>query len=342
MGPVLLFGKRFLLLSLLVLFLFAACFAGWMAYALFTPGMEQGKDQFFIVKEGQTLAEVAAGLERSGILTASFPLILWGKAQGFDKRIKAGEYNLNARMNAVEILERLTKGTVLTYSVTIPEGFTVRQIADLLHEKGLCDKETFLSSVHESPAGEGETAAVADLEGYLYPDTYRVARGTAPASIVGMMVDRFLEMTGPYREKMEESGMTIHEIVTLASMVEKEAGNAAERPVIAGVFFNRLKRGMRLQSDPTVIYGIKNFNGNLTRVDLRRPGPYNTYTQKGLPPGPIANPGIDAIRAVLNPSDTDFLYFVSKNDGTHHFSKTLQEHNSAVRKYQKRSRKSSG
>jgi UPF0755 protein len=244
-------------------------------------------------------------------------------------------------MTPVEILENLTKGNILTYSVTIPEGFTVMQIADLLQEMGLCDKEAFLSSVHESPMGAGDKTAVTDLEGYLYPDTYKFARGVGPVSIVRMMTGRFREKTRPYREKVEESGMAMNDIVTLASIVEKETGSAEERPVIASVFLNRLKKGMRLESDPTVIYGIEDFNGNLTREDLKKPGPYNTYTETGLPAGPIANPGIDSIRAVLYPSDTDFLFFVSKNDGTHYFSRTLSEHNRAVQTYQKQSRKRS-
>lgn len=335
------FSAKRTIVFILILFLLAGGAAAWFAYVLVSPKMKVGEDQLFIVKEGSTLREVASNLERAGIVNFRFPMIVWGKFNGYDKKVKAGEYRMGSHMAPLKILEALTKGNILSYSVTIPEGFTVKQIADLLHEKGLCDKGAFLSSVHEAPVEKDGKISVTDLEGYLYPDTYKFARGISPVSIVHMMVERFKEQTTLLRERIDRSGMTMHEIVTVASIVEKETGSAEERPVIASVFLNRLKKGMRLESDPTVIYGIENFNGNLTKKDLKRPGPYNTYTEKGLPAGPIANPGIDSIRAVLYPSDTDFLFFVSKNDGTHYFSKTLREHNRAVRKYQKKSRKRS-
>jgi UPF0755 protein len=156
------------------------------------------------------------------------------------------------------------------------------------------------------------------------------------------MVNRFMGVIEPFREKMDEMGMTMEEVVTLASIVEKETGRARERPRIASVFLNRLKKGMRLESDPTVIYGLTEFDGNLTRAHLKKKTPYNTYRIKGLPPGPISNPGEDSIRAVLYPEETDYLYFVSKNDGSHYFSRSLEEHNRAVYLYQKKSRKKKG
>ena len=335
-------AKKIIFLFVLILCLSLGISAAWFAHVLVSPKKEMGEDRLFIVKEGSTLRGVASGLERDGIIKTRFPVIVWGGLHGYDREIKAGEYILNPGMAPIKILDTLTKGNILTYSVTIPEGFTVKQIADLLHEKGLCDKESFLSSVYDSPVEKDGAIQVTDLEGYLYPDTYKLARGISPVSIVHMMVERFKEQTAPLRERVDGSGMTMDEIVTLASIVEKETGRAEERPVIASVFSNRLKKRMRLESDPTVIYGIENFNGNLTKKDLRRPSPYNTYTERGLPAGPIANPGIDSIRAVLYPSNTDFLFFVSKNDGTHYFSKTLREHNRAVRKYQKKFRKKSG
>jgi UPF0755 protein len=158
-------------------------------------------------------------------------------------------------------------------------------------------------------------------------------------SIVEVMVKHFWEVIGPLREKIEQSGMTIEEVITLASIVEKETGRAEERPIIASVFLNRLKKKMRLETDPTVIYGIKDFSGNLKKKHLTQRTPYNTYVIRGLPPGPIANPGKEAIEAVLFPATTDYLYFVSKNDGSHYFSKTLVEHNKAVQKYQKKRRR---
>jgi UPF0755 protein len=173
------------------------------------------------------------------------------------------------------------------------------------------------------------------LEGYLFPDTYFVSRDMAPRQIIDLMVKRFWEV---YHDLVEhrQVEMPLRDVVTLASIVEKETGLPEERPVIASVFLNRLKRKMRLESDPTVIYGIKDFDGNLKKKDLDLPGPYNTYCHFGLPPGPIANPGRESLRAVLTPAETEYLYFVSKNDGSHHFSATLSEHNRAVARYQKR------
>jgi UPF0755 protein len=177
------------------------------------------------------------------------------------------------------------------------------------------------------------------LEGYAYPETYRFRRDTPPDEILASMVEELHRKLGPEEQAaLERSGMTLHQIVTLASIVEKESAVAVERPLIAGVFYNRLRIGMPLQSDPTVIYAIPNFNGDLTRADLARPGPYNTYQIPGLPPGPIANPGLAAIDAVLAPADTPYLYFVSKNDGSHVFATTLAEHNHNVARYQKSGR----
>ena len=243
---------------------------------------------------------------------------------------------MSARMPPLEILAKLTRGDILTHPVTIPEGLTREQIAELLSGKGLGNRERFMK-LTEDPVLvnkygiQGET-----LEGYLYPDTYQFARGLSARSVIETMVNRFWQLVGPLKKRAKEVNMPIGEVVILASIVEKETGRSGERPIIASVFLNRLKRRMRLDSDPTVIYGLKNFNGNLTRKDLAKPTPYNTYLIRGLPPGPIANPGIASIKAVLYPAGTDFLYFVSKNDGSHYFSKTLAEHNEAVWKYQKR------
>ena len=222
--------------------------------------------------------------------------------------------------------------------MTIPEGFTSAQIAELLGKKGLVEKGEFLLLTGDQDLVRRYGIAGAGLEGYLYPDTYRFYRGMTALSVVDVMVKRFKEVTAPFVERAEQLGMAFEDIVALASIVEKETGLAEERPVIASVFLNRLKRGIRLESDPTVIYGLTGFNGNLTRKDLSKPTPYNTYLIPGLPPGPIANPGLDAIKAVLFPAKTNYLYFVSKNDGSHYFSRTLAEHNRAVMIYQKKRR----
>jgi UPF0755 protein len=234
------------------------------------------------------------------------------------------------------ILKDLTRGAIITHPVTIPEGFTKEQIAELLAGKDLANKHEFLSLTDDPEVLKKYGVKGTGLEGYLYPDTYQFGRGLSAKSIIDVMIKRFREVTGPLKVRVSETGMTIKEVIILASIVEKETGRPEERSLIASVFLNRLKRRMRLESDPTVIYGIKNFNGNLTRKDLSKPTPYNTYVIRGLPPGPIANPGLEAIKAVLYPVQADYLYFVSKNDGSHYFSKTLSEHNKAVKRYQKK------
>ncbi|MEJ2039528.1 MAG: endolytic transglycosylase MltG [Desulfosarcinaceae bacterium] len=223
--------------------------------------------------------------------------------------------------------------------VTIPEGYTFKQIASELARLGLADEQAFIdlasdpATVHDFGL-EGET-----MEGYLFPDTYYFPKGLPAKSIMAKMVERFRQQVPrEWSQRARQLGLSLYQVITLASIIEKETGDASERPLISSVFHNRLKKHMRLESDPTVIYGIKNFDGNLTRKHLTTRTPYNTYTIRGLPKGPIANPGRDAIRAALYPAQTDFLFFVSKKDSTHHFSKTIEEHNRAVRKYQLRRR----
>jgi UPF0755 protein len=242
-------------------------------------------------------------------------------------------------MSPLNILNILKKGAIITHPYTIPEGFTARQIGELYDKKGLLNMHEFLEAAGDSDIAGHYGISGPGLEGYLYPDTYQFGLGLSPKAVINVMVKRFQEVIDPFRARAKELGMTIEEVVILASIVEKETGRAEERPLIASVFLNRLKKRMRLESDPTVIYGLNGFNGNLTKKDLTAYTPYNTYVIPGLPPGPIANPGMEAIRAVLYPAESDYLYFVSKNDGTHHFSKTLSEHNRAVEIYQKKRRK---
>jgi UPF0755 protein len=314
------------------------CLCAQFAFDLIKPAREGQKDQFFLVPEGSTLRQVALNLEVEGFLSRPGPFLLWGRLKGYSKSIKAGEYRLNSSMSPLQILRTLKMGVVATHAVTIPEGFTSEQIAALMEGKGLVQRQEFLSLARDPEFAQRCGISAPALEGYLYPDTYRFSRGLSVVTLVNTMVRRFQEMVEPLMGSVENSGMSLGEVLTLASIVEKETGCARERPLIASVFLNRLKRGMRLESDPTVIYGLKDFDGNLTRKDLAQETAYNTYVIKGLPPGPIANPGLAAIKAVLSPATADFLYFVSKNDGTHHFSKTLREHNRAVRIYQKRRR----
>jgi len=308
---------------------------------LVSPADKGGSDQVFIVKEGSSLKEVAADLEKTGLITNKTLFVLWTRVKGYGKDIRAGEYSLSPAMAPVQMMEILRKGLVILHPVTIPEGFTRDQIADALAAKGLADKRRFLELTQDKALLRQYGISGPSFEGYLFPDTYHFSRGTPALAILDTMVKRFKQVVTPLMEVSQRTGMKFEEVVILASIVEKETGRPEERPLIASVFLNRLRLGMRLESDPTVIYGIENFDGDLKKKDLADKTPYNTYVIHGLTPGPIANPGLESIKAVMDPARTDYLYFVSKNDGSHHFSKTLAEHNRAVEIYQKRKGKTS-
>jgi len=309
----------------------------YFGYFLVSPAGIDKAEEIFVVKKGSGLNTIAAQLEERGLIKGNNLFMLWAYVKGGARDIKAGEYSFNRSMPPVKILHMLTSGAVKTYSFTIPEGFTYAQIADLLESKNLVNKGDFLHLGRSSELVAAYGVDGTSLEGYLFPDTYEITRDMGSRELIDLMVHRFWEVFDPLT-RGQKLAMPVKDIVTLASIVEKETGLAEERPVIASVFLNRLRKRMRLESDPTVIYGLEDFGGNLTRRDLRAPSPYNTYVHHGIPPGPIANPGREALKAVINPAETDYLYFVSKNDGSHHFSSTLKEHNRAVAKYQKRRR----
>ena len=290
-----------------------------------------------MIPDGSTFQFVAALLEREGLIKSRSVFVLIGKSQSADRKVQAGEYELNPGMTPAEILSKLLNGEVLFHPLTIPEGLTITQIADVVSQQGLTDRVEFLRLAKDRAFVASLGIKAETLEGYLYPDTYRFPRPIEAREVLVAMVEQLRQVVGPdLLARMQELKMTIHEVLTLASVIEKETGAGDERPEISAVFHNRLKKHIPLQSDPTVIYGLPAFDGNLHKNDLSSPSPYNTYRVQGLPPGPIANPGIQAIRATLYPSDSRSLYFVSRNDGTHQFSATLIEHNKAVEKYQKR------
>ena len=301
------------------------------------PAAGSGAEQIFTVSRGDSLARVARDLESVGLIRSAVAVEWLGRFRGIAARLHAGEYLLSPAQTPGEILGTLTRGAVATYAVVIPEGFTADQIADRLGQAGLVDPASFRAAVRD-PAFVAEVGVPgASLEGYLFPETYRLARGLAPREIAGVMVDHFRAAWAEVAARAAEKDLSMHEAVTLASIVEKETGVPEERPRIAAVFRNRLARGMRLETDPTVIYGIEDFDGNLRRRDLENAdNPYNTYRIRGLPPGPIASPGLGSLRAVVEPAPGDDLYFVSRNDGTHTFSRTYREHVIAVDKYQRR------
>lgn len=301
------------------------------------PSKDLAPYKIVSIPDGSTFQQVATLLERERLIKSRTAFILLGRTQSADRKIRAGEYELNAGMIPAEILSKLINGQVVLHPITIPEGLSMVQIADLMAQHEVVDRAEFLRLARDPSFIASLGLKVATLEGYLYPDTYKFPRSMKPRDVVATMVDHFRQVFSPeLRARALELNMTEHEVVTLASVIEKETASEGERTDISAVFHNRLKKHIPLQSDPTVIYGLTNFDGNIRKKDLSTPSPYNTYRVTGLPPGPIANPGLPAIRATLYPSNSQALYFVSRNDGTHQFSATLAQHNEAVEKYQKR------
>ena len=303
-----------------------------------TPAMADLPDKVVInVPRGQSLKTTADILHQKNVIKNSFKVILIARIKGYDKRLKAGEYLLSAAMTPLQILEIMVKGEVKLHKLTIPEGYNTFQIAELVAQAGFGTIEEFVRTASDSVLVQKMGITADTLEGYLFPDTYFFPRDATINQIISTMVKRFWSIYTPqWQEHGKNIGLTVHQIVTLASIIEKETGAPFERPLISSVFHNRLRKKMRLESDPTVIYGIENFDGNLTRKHLKTHTPYNTYKIQGLPVGPIANPGRASLEAALYPDKTAYIYFVSKKNSTHHFSTTLKEHNRAVREYQLR------
>ncbi len=324
---------------LILIFLFigvAGVYLNIVAYAEKPPNTASVV-QTVVVQSGQGFKSLSTLLYQKGIILHPIKFRLFARIKGYDKRIKAGEYMLSSAMMPKKILETMVDGKVRLHRLTIPEGYNLRQIARAVETSGFASEADFLKAATDPDLVHDKGIDAQTFEGYLFPDTYYLPRGISSENIISTMVKRFWSVFTPeWEEQTKILGLTMHKVITLASIIEKETAVAAERPIISSVFHNRLKRNMRLESDPTVIYGMRDFNGNITRKDLKRPTPYNTYTMKGLPPGPISNTGAKAIEAALYPAGTKFLYFVSKNNRTHHFSTNFKDHNRAVRKYQLR------
>jgi UPF0755 protein len=293
------------------------------------------REIIFIIQPGQGLNPIAANLEKHGLISSQIEFKLYVRYKKAGTRLKAGEYLLSTSKTPIQILDKLVKGKVRVYKLTIPEGLNMDEIASLVAEADFCPVTEFLSLCLDPGFIKKLKIDSHTLEGYLFPDTYFFPKHTPCRQIIKKMVNTFHNVyTREWQNRTKALGFSIHEIVTLASIIEKETGDASERPLISSVFHNRLKKRMRLESDPTVIYGDKDFDGRIRRRHLKRKTPYNTYQIQGLPLGPIANPGALAIQSALYPVRSEYLFFVSKNDTTHKFSKTFAEHNRAVKKYQ--------
>ena len=314
----------------------------WTLRRALLPVDPHGAEQSFVVADGANLGSVAEQLQDAGLIHAAWAFEGMGRWRDAGADLRAGEYALSPALPPSDILDRLVRGSVLTYPVSIPEGLRADEIALRFEEAGFGTAEEFMALVRD-PAFIAELGIEADsLEGYLFPETYRWARGLPLREQIKDMVEQFRSTWEPLAAAAAARNFSQRDTVILASIVEKETGASGERPLIAAVFHNRLGRGMRLETDPTVIYGIQDFDGNLRRVHLEdESNPYNTYRIPALPPGPIANPGAAALQAVVKPETSEALFFVSKNDGTHYFSRTYAEHVRAVDRYQRRGRRRS-
>lgn len=288
------------------------------------------------VQPGMSAGQIADLLDKEEIITNPFLFRLVVRVKRAEKSLQAGYYLLNPAMGSLEIIDHLRNGAVTTEKVVIPEGFEIKQIAALLEDRGLADKERFIELAQDAELVFGDSIPldlpIASLEGYLFPDTYRFSLGQTEEEIIVQMVNRLIKViSGEVAELLEESDFTLHEVLTLASIVEREIMVDWERPIVASVYLNRLAINMPLQADPTVRYVMTEDRSRVLYRDLEIESPYNTYRNRGLPPGPIASPGLDSLLAVFNPEETDYFFFVSKRDGTHQFSRTYDDHLKARR-----------
>lgn len=322
-----------------VLVLLAAFMAAVLCYSRLTTSMHAEPAVTIEVHPGETLRQVAQRLSARGLLAHPRLFVALGILRGDSANIQAGEYVVKGAVSPSELMDYFVSGRSRFVSLTVPEGFSLAEIAARVQEEELGRADAFLALAHDPKFIAALHLPVAktpaSLEGFLYPETYLFHRGVGEAAVIQAMVREFDLRAAPIlTQQAKQSGLTPYQALILASIVEKETAVPSERPLVSAVFHNRLQARMRLASDPTVIYGLDNFDGNLRRVDLRTKTPYNTYRIHGLPPTPIASPGLASIRAALHPADVDYLYFVAKGDGTHVFSKDYRDHERAVWKYQ--------
>ncbi|PWB66540.1 MAG: endolytic transglycosylase MltG [Deltaproteobacteria bacterium] len=301
-----------------------------------TPPSREWRKAKVVIPKGSSSSDVTRLLAEGKVLQhpVVFRMLVLGTMTR--KRLRYGEYSFTEPPSVVEVWRKLVGGEVTRYSVTIPEGSNLYDIAKILGDLDLADPQKFLET-----AASGEVLRRLDVpgptaEGFLFPDTYLLEKSLPPEDILEIMVRQFRRKFPPEWEfRGRAEGFSLLQVITIASIIEKETGVAEEKPIVSAVIRKRLALGMPLQMDPTVIYGLQRFGAELSRKDLQSRSPYNSYVNRGLPPGPISNPGLPAIRAAVFPADTDFLYFVSRNDGSHKFSRTLEEHIRGVASYRR-------
>jgi UPF0755 protein len=330
--------RRLLLLFALILGLAAVAATSLVLLTRTRYKGYSGTEQFVEVAAGAGTKAIGERLVDAGVIrdrtTYRAALLLGGQA----RRLKAGEYRFDRPMTPLEVLAKIGRGDVYVIIVTFPEGLTIADMARIFEDHGLGPASAFERAARDPALVREIDRHARDLEGYLFPETYALPRRTEPARLVRMMVDQFRRVFTPeMQQAADERGLSVHEAVTIASLVEKETARPDERPLVAGVYENRLRIGMGLQCDPTLIYALQRagrYTGSLRRADLAFDSPYNTYRYSGLPPGPIAAPGAASLDAAVNPARTDYLYFVSRNDGSHEFARTLDQHSRNVQKFQ--------
>jgi UPF0755 protein len=331
--------KRLLLFAVAVLALGALATGAWYVTALDRPykGYVEA-EQFVEIPQGVGSAGIARRLEAAGVVSSAsaFRMAVWRRDAG--QRLQAGEYRFDAPMRPSEVVDKIARGDVYLQPITFREGLTILQMAAVFESKGFGPAAAFVEAAGEATLVQALDTGARNLEGYLFPDTYALPRRASAGQLVARMVSGFENaLTPEILERAAARGLGVRDLVTLASLVEKETAKAEERPLVAAVYANRLRIGMGMQADPTVIYALElagRYTGNLTREDLRFDSPYNTYRYAGLPPGPIAAPGRASLEAAANPADVAYLYFVSRNDGSHVFATTLDEHNRNVQEWQ--------
>ena len=297
-----------------------------------------GPERFVDIAPGTSTIAIARQLADAGIVPDdwTFRLAVW--RSGRDRSLQAGEYRFDGALSAMDVVDKIARGQVHLRPITFREGLVIAEMAEIFEAEGLGTAESFLEAAGRTQLIADLDAAASDLEGYLFPETYSLPRDATAGDLVEAMVAQFRDVfTDELRAQTEARQITVREVVTLASLIQMETGQADEHDKVSAVYNNRLRIGMPMQCDPTVIYALQLaglYDGNLTRANLGFDSPYNTYRYGGLPPGPIAAPGGAALRAALNPADVSYLYFVSRNDGSHAFADTLREHNNNVREFQ--------
>lgn len=305
----------------------------------------QGKTVLITVKKGESAKSIGNTLEQQGIIRSSRLFQVLVGVTGVQNSLEAGDYEFDPGLPAVEVVRRIAEGRTASREVLIPEGRRVEEVADILDRSGVVKKQDFLDALVRSRYSEPFLAqtSTADLEGYVFPATYDFFRDEKPADVVDTFLRAFQTNVAD-KLQLEGQDLTLDQVITLASIVEREAVVPAERPLIASVYLNRMRLGIALQADPTVQYAVAQsadsvqqygyWKKDLTLDDLKVESSYNTYVHPGLPPGPIASPGLDSIQAVIRPQQTNYLFFVARGDGSHAFAETLEEHLKNVQKYQ--------